>query len=765
MQEKQNQVGEHSLSRDVSSPMSTIECAEPLPDVLHPAPDDAVGTSVQDHLLHIASSLMSIRAPAPLLREIVFQTVQALSDDIDSAILWLQDKRTGKLRVHALYSTYLSTEAHTALENLQLTYGEAFAGYTFQQGAFAHVEGRANYIAFADTITAHNVPYVQQLTQHLPLSLNAACLPLHTTDQSQALGVLELLCLTPSALPHTKLFANNPEIIHTLQTFTHIITTTITNAHLFDESDRQCHRLKLFDAIVTAISGATDLQNLLSSVLHVVMDMLPISSAALFLLDEDQEHLLHATSQGLPGDYIASLCNTRIAETPCHEAIHHGQPTMRPLIDERGESALLATGLQTCAYLPFLAGGTVVGVLGIYSDDLLHKRLDITTLTPLSNQVGFAIANIRLYQASRKEHRKLHTVINSITEGILLCDKKGRIVLSNQAASALLNLDALPFHQPLSDIAQSYNIRDLEGVPLTMEQLPMAQALAGFVFYDYRLLMHGASGPNTAMSFSGSPTHTDEDGSIEGAVLVFRDITTNQKLERAKDEFLTIAAHELRSPLASVRGYSDMLLKRERERNEAHSRDLRGLTILSQQVTHMLRMVDNLLDISRLDAGCLEMQTQSVNLVSLISQVLDQQRFAAGTRELTFTTDHIELVVSCDPLRMRQVLTNLVGNAIKYSPPESQITVSLSTCQNPHQEAIIAVIDQGGGIPPEHQPHLFKRFYRARSRRVEGLGLGLYLSREFILMHGGHIWVECVQGQSTTFYVTLPVQEVVGDRC
>jgi two-component system phosphate regulon sensor histidine kinase PhoR len=281
------------------------------------------------------------------------------------------------------------------------------------------------------------------------------------------------------------------------------------------------------------------------------------------------------------------------------------------------------------------------------------------------------------------------------------------------------------------------------------------------------------------MSFSGAPVHDDQD-SIEGAVAVFRDITTSQKLERAKDDFLAVAAHELRSPLAAVRGYTDLLLRREQRRSEEDSTELRGLNILAQQVTHMLRMVDNLLDVSRLDAGQFSLQVQRVNLAMLTQQVIEQQRPTAGDRDLVLETDRPELMVVCDPLRIRQVLTNLIGNAIRYSPPATSIVVTLAlvwadqlAARHPASAgriqpdsrdtdellAVVSVRDQGAGISADQAAQLFRRYARGQERRGEGLGLGLYLSREFVTRHGGALWVESQPGHGSTFYVALPLEQ------
>jgi two-component system phosphate regulon sensor histidine kinase PhoR len=258
-----------------------------------------------------------------------------------------------------------------------------------------------------------------------------------------------------------------------------------------------------------------------------------------------------------------------------------------------------------------------------------------------------------------------------------------------------------------------------------------------------------------------------------------RNVTDSQRLDQAKDEFLAVAAHELRSPLAAVRGYTDLLVRREQRRGEEDSPELRGLTILAQQVTHMLRMVDNILDVSRIDAGQVSLQPQPVNLVGLVEQVLEQQRPTAGDRALLMESAEHELCVVCDSLRIRQVLTNLVGNAIRYGPPTASVCVQLSiksaaeiAARHPAfvaalpgaQDAaaklvLVSVEDQGAGISDDQLGRLFKRYARGRERRGEGLGLGLYLSREFVARHGGQIWAESREGQGSTFFFTLPLEK------
>ena len=710
-----------------------------------------------DSLLQLSTALISVLDPDELLASLVSQIVEVFPA-VQGGMLWLYDRRAGTLRVVSIHGLPFDDALLTDIRAMHLRPGEGRQGMIFQRSEPQLIEVRN---ASRDSGGRQN-PRLQSLLhimrEHLPAQTTAVYLPLRVGNET--IGILELLNL-----------GEEPQLrqddMQVLQTFGNLAAAAIRNAQLYTQTQTNRRRLQAFDAVGTAISTAADLDDLVRSVLDVVLGLMPVQSGVLLLHDPAQSRLVMGSYHGVPSAAVESQRSLPIQGAPCEEVVRYGQPVFRPLMEDRGEAALLENGLITCAYLPLLAGGTVVGVLGMYGDATLHEQIDTATLMPLCSLIGFAIANVKLYEDSQLERRRLSTVINSIAEGVVLCDSQGRLSLANEAAMALLSLESVPYQQPLSEMPDFYGIRDIDnGQQLPVEQLPLARALSGEIFHDYRVLLRGASGRDSVMSFSGAPAYAD-DGTIEGAVAVFRDITVNQRLERAKDEFLAVAAHELRSPLAAVRGYADMLLRREQQRSDDDSKDLRGLTTLSQQVTFMLRMVDNLLDVSRVDAGQLDLQIQRVNLVALAQAVIDQQRLSSNTHELILNTETPELWLLCDPLRIRQVLTNLVGNAMRYSPNESHVIVTISQEQCEHADdealshtyALVAVSDEGNGIAEEHRAKLFQRYYRGSSRRAEGLGLGLYLSREFVQRHNGRIWVESQEGQGSTFYFTLPIHD------
>jgi two-component system phosphate regulon sensor histidine kinase PhoR len=726
------------------------------------ADESELRSQVLNNMLNVSTYLVSVLDPNELLTNLARWVVEVVPS-VQAGLLWLQDQQSA-LQLKSHYGL-TPTPDPGLLDRLRLRLGDGVVGTVWQRGEPHQIDGRGRYHDLASRVSRRAADDMRELLALIPRDVTAVVLPLRIGKQ--VIGVLELL--NTGAQPPLR-----GEDLQVLQTFGNLAAGAINNAQLHAKMQAHQRRLEALGAIGTVVSMAADLDELLGNALDVILRVLETSAGTLQLHDLSRSFLSIAAHRGLPDAFVQRQHSVAVAESSYEETVRYGQAIVRPLIAEDGEELLIDAGFGSCVYLPLLAGGTVVGVISVYGDETLRDRVDVPALMTMGSQLGLAIANVRLYQDTRTERLKLATVINSIAEGVVLVNREGRLVLANQSAMELLSVERIPVEQSLSDMADFYSIRDLEGAPLPVDSLPLARALSGEIFHDYRVLTRGASGQDTVLSFSGAPVYDDENN-VDGAVAIFRDVTTSQKLERAKDDFLAVAAHELRSPLAAVRGYTDLLVRREQRRSDEDSPELRGLTILAQQVTHMLRMVDNILDVSRIDAGQVSLQTQPVNLVALAEQVIEQQRPTAGDRTLVLESDQPELTIECDSLRIRQVLTNLVGNAIRYSPPLTQVAVQLSVepaasiatrhpsytialpAAAPEPQVLISVHDQGAGISDDQLGRLFRRYSRGRERRGEGLGLGLYLSREFVARHGGEIWAESREGQGSTFYVTLPL--------
>lgn len=246
----------------------------------------------------------------------------------------------------------------------------------------------------------------------------------------------------------------------------------------------------------------------------------------------------------------------------------------------------------------------------------------------------------------------------------------------------------------------------------------------------------------------------DDLGALLGTGLIVRDVTREREADALKSQLLATVSHELRTPLASIKGFATTLLRQDVSWNEAEQRDF--LRIIEDETDRLGEIIDNLLDMSQIEAGALRIEREPMQLRGLIRELVDANRMR--TESHFFDVDlPTELPrVFADPRRVRQVIRNLLDNAIKYSKA-GQISVS---CQVDKDFVTVSVSDQGEGIPPQYLSKIFNRFFQVdgkSTRRKGGSGLGLSISRGIIEAHGGKMWAESVVGQGSIFKFTLPL--------
>lgn len=245
----------------------------------------------------------------------------------------------------------------------------------------------------------------------------------------------------------------------------------------------------------------------------------------------------------------------------------------------------------------------------------------------------------------------------------------------------------------------------------------------------------------------------DDSRAIEQIVVVARDITRRKRVDLAKTEVISAVSHELRSPLTSIRGFvSTLISKWDRLDDETKKHFLTTVQVDSERVT---RLINELLDIARLEEGRLRLRRQPVEVNEIARRVVERIAARAEKHSINLRSDGIVPKVMADPDKVEQVLTNLVENAIKYTE-EGEVTV---TCSADDGWLSVSVSDQGEGIPAEHRQHVFGKFFRRgeRAGSPSGTGLGLYISKGLIEAHGGKIWVEEAPGGGATFTFTLPL--------
>ena len=254
------------------------------------------------------------------------------------------------------------------------------------------------------------------------------------------------------------------------------------------------------------------------------------------------------------------------------------------------------------------------------------------------------------------------------------------------------------------------------------------------------------------------------DRAITGMLLVFQDITAQKSVEQHKKAFLSIASHELRTPIAAIQGFAEILQMQASKEQKLSPQGLRAITFINEQSQSLTRLIEEMLDITRIENAQLQLDIAMHDLVSTIAHVIETQATTAPEHHLQFVLDGLpspaKLMGKFDENRIVQVLNNLISNAVKYSSAGSNIEVGLCRCSGNADNALIWVKDSGIGISAHELPHIFKRFHRANNidPSISGLGIGLYLVQELVTCHGGRVWAESTEKSGSTFYVQLPLQ-------
>ncbi|QVK12156.1 cell wall metabolism sensor histidine kinase WalK [Weissella ceti] len=346
------------------------------------------------------------------------------------------------------------------------------------------------------------------------------------------------------------------------------------------------------------------------------------------------------------------------------------------------------------------------------------------------------------------ERRRLDSVLEYMTDGVLATDRRGNINMINSMAARMLGIedgsDAIGKSiLKLLGIQDEYTLRDL----LDQQQelmLDLSDTSQTLYLKAYFSLIQRSS------------------GFISGLVIVLHDVTEQYKIENERRQFVSNVSHELRTPLTSVKSYVDALQEGAIEDKEL-SRNF--LSVVEDETARMIRMINDLLELSRMDSSTLKIDQEYVNIGELFNYILDRFDMIIANDEqpekrysIARDISAVPIWVELDPSKFTQVVDNVMNNAIKYSPDGGVITAEMVDHGN---RVVLGINDQGLGIPAADLKHVFDRFFRvdkARSRAQGGSGLGLAISKEIIERFGGRIWVESVEGKGSTFYISLPYE-------
>lgn len=363
------------------------------------------------------------------------------------------------------------------------------------------------------------------------------------------------------------------------------------------------------------------------------------------------------------------------------------------------------------------------------------------------------IASLReqeLAERAGQQSAQWNALLESMTEGVIVADATGRVVLLNAVGRRITGWDAE------KDATEAYQQRQrtflrLDGQPLPYDEYPLSRALRGERFTGFEVILSRPDESQRRLSFNGSAV-MDAAGKIVLAFCVFQDVTGLWELEQAREEFLHSLSHDLRAPLAVVLGRAEMIQRS----GSAEKRVQQNAEVILTSARRMNTMIQDMIAAARLESGQLHLNREPLDLGASLLELEERLTGAVQGERLHVIVPEDLPRVSADPALLERILINLLTNALKYSPPDSVVTVTLAQRDG---EIVTSIADQGPGIPPSALPNLFEKYSRMRPSRErgEGLGLGLHISKRLVEAHGGQIWVESQVGMGSTFSFSLPI--------
>ncbi len=442
--------------------------------------------------------------------------------------------------------------------------------------------------------------------------------------------------------------------------------------------------------------------------------------------------------------------------------------------DKKHYEMILKLNLGSVMILPIIVDNESIGAISFAREaPVQYTDEDYELAQVFATKAAQAIRNAKLYKQAKDEiderkriedelkrsNTQLEIILQSIADGITVQNTQGKIVFANDVAARLcgfsdaqemVNADTIE----LSSKIKRFEIYDESGKPVTISDLPGRKVIQGAEKTEKILRYFDTKTKQEFWTIVKARPIRDTSNNVLYAVNVMTDITKNKVEEKRKDEFISIASHELKTPLTSVKAFTQLL-----EKHFSKTKDLKAknyLRRINNQVDRLNHLVEDLLDVSKIQLGKLELNKQPIKLYEIVDETISDIKTLSEDYDIR-VEGNTNIMVECDKYRIGQVLNNLVNNAIKYSRTNKDIIVKITQSKN-NNKTIISVIDHGIGISPEHQKLLFQKFYRVEGQdqsTYAGLGIGLYISYEILKRHNEDIWVESVQGEGSTFSFTL----------
>lgn len=511
----------------------------------------------------------------------------------------------------------------------------------------------------------------------------------------------------------------------------------------------------------TAVVSSLDPETVLDRILEQMGRLLQIKMYAVIALDEANGSFRIRASRGLSRQFTEQLSiQPSEPDSVTMRALHAREPIQvsdtetdpsyvirRQRARMEGFRAILAVPLNTQHTPP-------TALLVFHPTPHVFSHNEIQLLNSFANHAAMAIENAMLYERSdmrlREQTQRLEALVQSLHDGLILTDLHGRVIYANKRVSELAGFS-------------SKSLTDLNTDQILARIIDNAADTRDRKSQVYKLLnRRGEKKVEISQRLDDQTVHlrlevfnvNDEDGELLGRGIFFHDITADRELDRMRSSLVSTVSHELRTPLAAIKGYVSTMLAEDVEWDRASQREF--LTIISDESDRLTNLVNNLLDLSRIEVGSLKLSREKCDVEQVIQNAARGARLTPKNK-LEVTVGEKLPGVHADPLRLESILRNLIENSIKYAGEEAVIRVDVS---RNGKEIIFRVSDNGPGIPLKEGQRIFERFYRvddSLTRLTSGAGLGLAICQGLVRAHGGRIWTE-PQASGACIAFTLPIK-------
>ena len=503
--------------------------------------------------------------------------------------------------------------------------------------------------------------------------------------------------------------------------------------------------------ISRVLTEELDLEKVLERIVRLAAELLSSSAGLIALREQDGWRI--TTTYGINPDFLSFL-DPLLAGIPEHgDPARFALPEVNRRLQRITQSASM--GLLTGVGLPLIARDEVVGVIFVFrSYRGLFSREDRALLSAFASQAAIAVSNARLYTQVADQRRHLDGVLESAADGIFILDPSNRFTRFNRACARLTG------YPPEFAIGKDHSeiIRWARREPgLSLEEAgaggwPLSSTAELYVEGELIRKDNGTS----SVGITYAPTYSG-DGRLLGVVANLRDITKFREAEQLKSTFISIISHELRTPVALIKGYVGTLRRDDAAWEPAVVRD--SLAVIEEESDRLADLIDDLLEASRLQSGAPSLTLGDVDLAEIGRELAERFRTQSSLHTFTVHLPKEFPLVRGDQERLTQVVSNLLSNSIKYAAAGGEVQIQGRATPN---EVVLCVQDEGPGISPADRARVFERFFRSpdTARSTQGAGLGLFLAKAVIEAHGGRIWVDEKVEHGTRICFSIPRERV-----